>query len=130
MRPWSLDALDRVPVELELADDYGGKVNPHRRATARASHRLLAGAAQSLEHPQLLSFNERHRPDSLPPFSRAHQHRVSHALAASATGNPTIAGSADPTGVPGAVCVYVAEQVGAAIVRGAGRLPGPSHDAL
>jgi hypothetical protein len=23
-----VDALDRVPVELELADDYGGKVNP------------------------------------------------------------------------------------------------------
>jgi hypothetical protein len=60
-----MDALDRVPVELELADDYGGKVNP-AGAQLLERHWLLARVPQSLEHPQLLSFNERHQPDSSP----------------------------------------------------------------
>jgi hypothetical protein len=78
-----MDALDRVPVELELANDYGGKVNP-TGVQLLERHRLLASVPQSLEHPQLLSFNERHRPDPSPHSPVAHHHRVSHALAAPA----------------------------------------------
>jgi hypothetical protein len=36
-----MDALDRVPVELELADDYGGEVNP-TGAQLLERHWLLA----------------------------------------------------------------------------------------
>jgi hypothetical protein len=38
-----VDALDYVPVELELADDHGGKVNP-ASAQLVERHWLLAGA--------------------------------------------------------------------------------------
>jgi hypothetical protein len=69
-----MDALDRVPVELELANDYGGKVNP-TGAQLLERHRLLAGVAQSFEHPQLLSFNVRHRPDPC-RILPCHHHRV------------------------------------------------------
>jgi hypothetical protein len=85
-----MDALDRVPVELELADDYGWKVNP-TGAQLLERHWLLAGVAQSLEQPQLLSFNERHRPDSS-PHSAVPVITAFLTLAASVTSNPTIAG--------------------------------------
>jgi hypothetical protein len=38
-----VDALDRVPVELELADDYGGEVNPAGAQLAER-HWLVARA--------------------------------------------------------------------------------------
>jgi hypothetical protein len=54
-----VEPLDHVPVDLELAEDYGGKVNP---AGAELVERdwLLARASQPLEHSQLLGFTERH----------------------------------------------------------------------
>ena len=58
-----VDPLDRLPVELKLADDHGGKVNLTGAQLAER-HRLRARAPQSLEHPQLLGLNERHQPDS------------------------------------------------------------------
>jgi hypothetical protein len=59
-----VDALDHVPVELELADDDGGKVDP-TGAQLIERHRLRARLPELLKHPQLLSFDRRHRPDSL-----------------------------------------------------------------
>jgi hypothetical protein len=59
------DALDHVPVELELADDDGGKVNP-TGAQLIERHWLRARLPEVLEHRQLLGFNGRHRSDSLP----------------------------------------------------------------
>jgi hypothetical protein len=59
-----VDALDHVSVELELADDDGGKVNP-TGAQLIERHWLLARVPELLKHPKLLGFNERHRPDSL-----------------------------------------------------------------
>jgi hypothetical protein len=57
-----VEPLDQIPVALKLAEDYGGKVNPTGAQLAER-HWLLARAPQSLNHPQLLGFNERHRPD-------------------------------------------------------------------
>ncbi|MGZ6589744.1 MAG: hypothetical protein ACXVHX_36470 [Solirubrobacteraceae bacterium] len=57
-----IEALDRVPVELKLAEDDGRKVNPTAAQLAER-HWLLTSASQSLKHPQLLGFSERHRPD-------------------------------------------------------------------
>ena len=56
-----MDALDRVSVELEFAQDGGGEVNPAGAQLGKGD-RLVAGAAQSLEHPLLLAVSERHRP--------------------------------------------------------------------
>ncbi|MGO9899593.1 MAG: hypothetical protein ACLP0J_07840 [Solirubrobacteraceae bacterium] len=68
-----VEALDHVAVDLEFAEDYGGKINPGG-AWLVERHWLLARASQSLEHPQLLGFTERHlsRSWSLPcrPRSR------------------------------------------------------------
>ncbi|MGO9790077.1 MAG: hypothetical protein ACLP8S_11480 [Solirubrobacteraceae bacterium] len=58
-----VEALDQIPVDLKLAEDYGGKVNP-AGAQLADRHWLLARAPQSLNHSQLLGFNERHRPGS------------------------------------------------------------------
>src|SRR5450755_2139202 len=60
-----VDALDHVSVELELADDYGGEVNP-AGAQLVERHWLVARAPCSLEHPQLLGFGDRHRQDPSP----------------------------------------------------------------
>jgi len=53
------EPFDHIPVDLEFAEDYGGKVNP-ARAELVERYWLLASASQSLEHPQLLGFSERH----------------------------------------------------------------------
>jgi hypothetical protein len=55
-----IDALDRVSVELELADDGGWEVNPAGVQLGK-SDGLLAGLAQSLSQPLLLSVSEHHR---------------------------------------------------------------------
>ncbi len=57
-----MDPIDRIPVDLEFADDYSGKVNPAGAQLAKR-HWLFARASQPLKHPQLLGFNERHLPD-------------------------------------------------------------------
>jgi hypothetical protein len=64
--PVRMDAVDRVSVQLELGHDGGGEVNP-AGAQFGKSDRLIAGAAQSLEHSLLLGIRERHRPDCRPP---------------------------------------------------------------
>ena len=53
-----VDALDCVPVELELADDHGREVNP-AGAQVLEGDWLPARAAQLLERPQLLGFSQR-----------------------------------------------------------------------
>ena len=55
-----MDALDRVSVELEFAQDGGGEVDPAGAQVGKRD-RLVAGAAQSLKHPLLLAVSERHR---------------------------------------------------------------------
>ena len=57
-----VDALDCVPVELELADDHGREVNP-AGAQVLEGDWLPARAAQLLERPQLLVSASAHRPD-------------------------------------------------------------------
>ena len=52
--PVLIDALDRVSVQLELADDGGREVNPSGVQLGK-SDRLLAGLAQALQQPLLLS---------------------------------------------------------------------------
>jgi len=64
--PVVIDALDRVSVQLELADDGGWEVNPASVQLGK-SDRLVAGLAQALQQPLLLSVSERHRPDCRPP---------------------------------------------------------------
>jgi hypothetical protein len=54
-----IDALDRVSVELELADDGGREVNPAGVQLGK-SDGLLAGLAQSLQQPLLLGVSEHH----------------------------------------------------------------------
>ena len=51
-----VDALDHVPVELELADNDRGKVNP-TGARLIERRRLPARPPELLEHLQLLGFN-------------------------------------------------------------------------
>jgi hypothetical protein len=55
------DALDRVSVQFELADDGGREVNPGGVQLGK-SDRLVAGLAQSFQQPLLLGVSERHRP--------------------------------------------------------------------
>ena len=64
--PVVIDALDRVSVQLELADDCGREGNPASVQLGK-SDRLVAGLAQALQQPLLLSVSERHRPDCRPP---------------------------------------------------------------
>jgi hypothetical protein len=59
--PVVMDALDRVSVQLEFAQDPGREVNP-AGAQLGKSDRLVAGAAQSLKRALLLAVSERHRP--------------------------------------------------------------------
>jgi hypothetical protein len=59
--PVVIDALDRVSVQLELADDGGREVNPAGVQLGK-SDRLVTGLAQALQQP-LLRVSERHRPD-------------------------------------------------------------------
>jgi hypothetical protein len=59
--PVVMDALDRVSVRLEFAQDRGREVNP-AGAQLPKSDRLVAGAAQSLKRALLLAVSERHRP--------------------------------------------------------------------
>ena len=55
------DAFDRVSVELKFAQDGGGKVNAVGAQLGKGD-RLLASAAQSLEHSLVLVVCESHRP--------------------------------------------------------------------
>jgi hypothetical protein len=63
--PVVIDALDRVSVQLELAHDDGGEVNPAGVQLGKID-RLLAGLAQSLEQLLLLVVSERHLADCRP----------------------------------------------------------------
>jgi hypothetical protein len=65
MRPLLADTIDREPVELELATDLR-RESQSTGAQLFERHWLLASVPQSLAHPQLLSFNERHQPDPSP----------------------------------------------------------------
>jgi hypothetical protein len=75
------DALARVPVELELANDYGGKVNP-TGAQLLERHRLLASVPQSHEHPAVVEFQRAPSTRFLAPFSLCPSSPRSQALAA------------------------------------------------
>ena len=55
-----IDALDRVPVQLELGHDGGWKVNPAGVQLDKPDG-LVAGLAQALEQPLLLGVRKRHR---------------------------------------------------------------------
>ena len=66
-----VDALDHVPVELELADDDGGKVNP-RRATDRASSAVRPRAVVA-QASAVVGFQRAPSTRFLGPFSRAKQ---------------------------------------------------------
>ena len=57
-----MNALDDVPVHLQLGDDGGGEGNP---GGVQFSERdwLVAGLAQSIQHQLLLGVEETHRPD-------------------------------------------------------------------
>jgi hypothetical protein len=57
--PVLIDALDRVSVQLELADDGGREVNPASVQLGKRD-RLLACLAQALQQPLLLSVSECH----------------------------------------------------------------------
>ncbi len=57
--PVVIDALDRVSVQLELADDGGWEANPARVKLGK-SDRLLVGLAQALQQPLLLGVSECH----------------------------------------------------------------------
>ena len=57
-----IDTVDRVSGQLELAHDGGREVNPTGVKFGK-SDRLIAGAAQSLEHSLLLGVSEPHRRD-------------------------------------------------------------------
>jgi hypothetical protein len=65
-----IDALDRASVQFELADDGGREVNPGGVQRGKGD-RLVAGPAQVLQQPLLLSVSERHRPDYRPPAGMA-----------------------------------------------------------
>ncbi len=57
--PVVMDALDRVSVQLELADDGGWEADPAGVKLGK-SDRLVAGLAQALQQPLLLGVSERH----------------------------------------------------------------------
>jgi hypothetical protein len=57
--PVVIDALDRVPVQLELSDNGGWEVNP-AGMQLRKSDRLVTGLAQSLQQQLLLGVRARH----------------------------------------------------------------------
>ena len=63
--PVVIDALDRVSVQLELADDGGREVNPASVQLGKRD-RLVAGLAQALQQLLLLSVSGRHRPGLSP----------------------------------------------------------------
>jgi hypothetical protein len=71
--PLVIDALDRVPVQLKLADDRGREINPNGTQLGKRD-RPIARAAQSLKHSPLLGIGERHRPDCRPSAQLAADH--------------------------------------------------------
>jgi hypothetical protein len=63
-----IDAVDDVPVQLELGHDGGWERDPAGVQFGKRD-RLIAGLAQSLEQALLLNLSGRHRPDCR-PFQR------------------------------------------------------------
>jgi hypothetical protein len=80
-----VDALDYVPVELELADDDGGKVDP-TGAQLIERHRLRARLPELLKHPQFVEFRSAPSARFLGSFSRAHAAVVGAGLVVASIG--------------------------------------------
>jgi len=79
------DALDHVPVELELADHDGGKVNP-TGAQLIERHRLRARPAVAAQASAVVGFQSAPSTSFLAPFSRVHADVVGAGLVVASMG--------------------------------------------